>query len=136
MAQDGLFPAEAAAVHPRFRTPARAIALQATLASVLVAVGTFDSIVAYFVFITVAFIALTAGSVFVLHRRDPAFRVPGFPWTPLVFLTMVAGLLVLLALNNPLQAGLGIAIVAAGLPAYRLIERRQPPVAVPAEEWS
>jgi basic amino acid/polyamine antiporter, APA family len=136
MAQDGLFPAEAAAVHPRFRTPARAIALQATLASVLVAVGTFDSIVAYFVFITVAFIALTAGSVFVLHRRDPAFRVPGFPWTPLVFLTMVAGLLVLLALNNPLQAGLGMAIVAAGLPAYRLIERRQPPVAVPAEEWS
>ena len=79
MAQDGLFPAGAAAVHPRFGTPARAIATQAVLASVLVALGTFDTIVAYFVFITVVFIAATVASVFVLRRRDPAFHVPGYP---------------------------------------------------------
>ena len=35
--EDGLFPAAAAAVHPRFGTPARAIAIQALLASALVA---------------------------------------------------------------------------------------------------
>jgi APA family basic amino acid/polyamine antiporter len=63
MAEDGLFPAAAAAVHPRFGTPARAIATQAVLASVLVGLGTFDTIVAYFVFITVVFIAATVGSV-------------------------------------------------------------------------
>ena len=33
MAQDGVFPAAAAALHPRFGTPARAIAIQAVLAS-------------------------------------------------------------------------------------------------------
>jgi APA family basic amino acid/polyamine antiporter len=103
---------------------------------VLVAIGSFDSIVAYFVFITVVFIALTVGAVFVLARQDPAFRPPGHPWPALVFLLMVAGLLLLLALNNPVQAGFGIAIVLAGLPAYHAIERRRPRPGAPLEEWS
>jgi APA family basic amino acid/polyamine antiporter len=121
MAQDGLFPAAAAAVHPRLGTPARAIAIQAVLASVLVSLGSFETIVAYFVFITVLFIAATVGSVFLLRRRDPAFHVPGYPWTPVTFLVMVAALLVLLALNSPLQALLGLALVAAALPVYHVI---------------
>ena len=110
MAADGLFPAAAAAIHPAFGTLARAIGIQATLASVLIVLGTFDTIVAYFVFITVVFIALTVASVFVLRQRDPGFVVPGHPWTALVFLATVAVLLVLLALNNPLQAALGVVI--------------------------
>ncbi len=69
MARDGLFPAWAAAIHPRFGTPSRAIAVQATLASLLVLLGTFQTIVAYFIFITVVFIGLTAASVFVIRRR-------------------------------------------------------------------
>jgi APA family basic amino acid/polyamine antiporter len=136
MAEDGAFPAEAAAIHPRFGTPARAILVEASLASLLVGLGSFDSIVAYFVFITVAFIALTVGSVFVLARRDPSFRPPGHPWTALAFLGMVAGLLVLLAVNSPLQAALGATIVLAGIPAYHLIERRHPPRTAPLEECS
>jgi basic amino acid/polyamine antiporter, APA family len=123
MAEDGLFPAAAAAVHPRFGTPARAILIQAVLASVLVALGTFDTIVAYFVFITVVFIAAVVASVFVVRRRDPGFHMPGYPWAPLVFLLMVGVLLLLLALNNPVQALLGVGIVAAAVPVYRMIWR-------------
>jgi APA family basic amino acid/polyamine antiporter len=123
MAEDGLFPAAAAAVHPRFGTPARAIVTQAVLASVLVALGTFDTIVAYFVFITVVFIAAVVASVFVVRRRDPGFHVPGYPWAPLAFLLMVCVLLLLLALNNPVQALLGVGIVAAAVPVYRVIWR-------------
>ena len=129
MAQDGLFPAAAAAVDSRFGTPALAIAIQAALASVLVVLGSFDTIVSYFVFVTVLFIALTAASVFVIRRRDPAFAVPGYPWTPLAFLAIVAVLLVLLAANNPLQAGLGAAIVASGLAVYHLVYARRSPAA-------
>jgi APA family basic amino acid/polyamine antiporter len=136
MAEDGVFPAGAGAIHPRFGTPARAILVEAALASALVAIGSFDSIVAYFVFVTVVFIALTVGSVFVLARRDAGFRPPGHPWTALVFLAMVTALLTLLAANNPLQAGLGLVIVLAGLPAYHAIERRHPRRAAPLEECS
>src|ERR1700724_863771 len=44
MARDGLFIPAAASIHPRFGTPARAIIIQAALASVLVLVGTFSTI--------------------------------------------------------------------------------------------
>ncbi len=133
MARDGLFPAAAAAVHPRFGTPARAIGAQAVLASFLVMLGTFDTIVAYFIFITVVFIALTVGSVFVLTRRDPTLRVPAHPWPAVIFLGLVAGVLVLLAMNNPLQALLGMALVAMGLPVYRLTARSSGPLTSPGE---
>lgn len=124
MAKDRLFPSAAAALSPRFGTPARAIALQAVLASVLVVLGSFDTIVAYFVFITVAFIMLTVASVFVLQRRDPGFRVPGAPWTPLLFLSLGALLLALLMMSNPFQAAMGLAIVAVGIPVYGVIAGR------------
>ena len=123
MAEDGLFPRAAALVHPRLGTPARAIAIQSVLAATLVALGTFDTIVSYFVFITVVFIAAVVSSVFVLRTRDRTFEVPGYPWSPAIFLLMVAVLLTLLVLNSPLQALLGLAVVAAALPAHRMISR-------------
>ncbi len=132
MARDGLFPAGAAVAHRRFGTPARAIAVQAGLASLLVLLGSFDSIVAYFVFVTVLFIAATAASVFVAARRDPAFHVPGHPWTAIAFLVMVTGLLVLLAVSNPLQAGLGVAVVATAVPVFHYL--RAPQRAAPSLE--
>jgi basic amino acid/polyamine antiporter, APA family len=131
MARDGLFPAWAAAIHPRFGTPSRAIAVQATLASVLVLLGTFQTIVAYFVFITVVFIGITAASVFVIRRRDGGgadgaaraggLHVPGFPLTPIVFLLFVVVLLGLLLMNSPREALTGAAIAAVGLPVYGFI---------------
>ena len=76
-------------------------------------------------FVTVAFIMLTVAGVYRLRRRDPGFHVPGSPWSPLVFLTVGAVPLTLLAMNNPLQAALGTAIVAAGVPVYRRISAIQ-----------
>jgi APA family basic amino acid/polyamine antiporter len=52
LAQDGLFPRRLAERHPSLGTPVRAIALQAVLASLLVTLGTFGEIVAYFIFAT------------------------------------------------------------------------------------
>jgi APA family basic amino acid/polyamine antiporter len=125
MARDGLFLHSVAAVHPRFGTPARAIFLQAGLASLLVALGTFEQIIAYFIFITVIFIALTVAAIFVLRRKqtggEPPFRAPGYPVTPAVFLLLLTGLLVLLAVNNPWQALLGAGVVALGLPVFHLV---------------
>ena len=127
MARDGLFFKAVAAVHPRFGTPARAIALQALLASLLVLRGNFDKIVSYFIFITVLFVGLTVAAVFVLRRREgaaPAYRTPGYPVTPATFLVLVAGLLFLLAGHSPVQAALGTGIVALGIPVYFVAFRR------------
>lgn len=128
MARDGVFLKSVATVHPRFNTPVLAIALQALLACVLVSLGTFNQIVAYFVFITVVFIALSVAAVFRLRKRSQegeTFLTPGYPFTPLIFLLMVSLLLFLLAANNPIQAFSGVAVVALGAPVYYLFFRHK-----------
>lgn len=126
MAKDGVFFKAVAHVHPRFGTPVRAIAIQAILASLLVATGTFSQIIAYFVFVTVLFVGLTVAGLFRLRRRSAAasYRTWGYPVTPSVFLVLVAILLFLLAGHNPLQAALGVGIVALGVPVYLAVFRR------------
>jgi basic amino acid/polyamine antiporter, APA family len=127
MARDGLFISAAAAIHPRFGTPARAIALQALLASLLVVLGSFNQIVSYFVFVVVIFIALTVAALFLLRRNSaqiPGYLTPGYPITPAVFLLLVVVLLFLLASNNPKQAFVGAGVVALGIPVYYLFFRR------------
>jgi len=125
MARDGVFFKAVAVVHPRFGTPVRAVAVQAAFASLLVVFGTFQQILSYFIFVTVGFLALTVAGLLVLRRRDgaAAYRIPGYPVTPLLFLILVAVLLVLLAGHDPLQATLGVGIVALGAPVYWLAFR-------------
>ena len=128
MASDGVFFKSVARVHPRFGTPARAIAIQAGIASLYVAFGTFNQIIGYFVFVTVLFVGLTVAGLFRIRRRAPAaaYRTWGYPVTPVLFLVLVAVVLFLVAARNRLQAGLGVGIVAIGVPVYYLLFRRRP----------
>lgn len=125
MARDGLFPRAAARLHPRFGTPARAVVIQAALACLLVLLGSFDDIIAYFMFAVVLFITLTVAGLFVLRRKEPdaAFLAPLYPLTPAVYVLLSAGLLALLAFDSPRHALLGLAVVALGLPVYHLAFR-------------
>jgi basic amino acid/polyamine antiporter, APA family len=126
MGRDGVFPSAVGQLSARFGTPARAVAIQATLASLLVAAGSFNQIVAYFVFITVAFVGLTVAGAFRLRRRGgpaPAYLAPGYPVTPLVFLALLAVLLAVVAAGSPRQALGGTMVVALGLPVAAVLER-------------
>ena len=137
MARDGAAPAFAGRVHARTGTPVLAIAVQAALAAVLVVLGSFETIVAYFVFVTVAFLALTVLGLYRLPRPEPgAYTVPGWPLTPLAFVAMLLVTLALLAAGNPRQAALGVLVVAAGVPVYRLFvaPRLARPQVAPVEE--
>jgi basic amino acid/polyamine antiporter, APA family len=128
MASDKLFLPSVAQSHPRFGTPARAIAIQAGIASLLVVLGNFQQIIAYFIFVAVSFLGLTVAGLFVARERlqetSGKLRTPGYPFTPAAFLALVLLLLVLLAVRSPREAGLGCAAVLAGLPVYELMRRR------------
>jgi basic amino acid/polyamine antiporter, APA family len=135
MARDGAAPRFAAFTHPRTGTPVLAIALQAALAVLLVALGSFDTVVAYFVFVTVGFLALTVAGLWRLPRPGPgAYRVPGWPLTPLVFLAMLLLMLALLGVSKPRQAALGLAVVATGVPVYHFFIRPRRPAPARLEE--
>ena len=123
MARDGLFLRSVATLHPRFGSPARAIGMQASIASVLVLFGSFQQIISYFIFVAVVFLALTGAGVFIARSRRgdrPDFLTPLYPVPPVVFLLLMTALLVLLAFHSPRQALLGTAVVAAGLPVYKV----------------
>lgn len=126
MARDGLFIPSVAVIHKRFETPARAIALQAVLASLLVLAGSFNEIVSYFVFVVIVFVGLSVAALFKFRREDAnavRYLTPGYPVTPIVFLVMIVLMLGLLGASNPWQAFLGVAVVALGLPVYLFLYR-------------
>lgn len=127
MARDGVMPAMVAMVDPRTGAPVRAVAIQAGLALLLISLGTFDAIVAYFIFATVAFLGLTVVGLFRLRRREasPGYTTPFYPLTPILFLVSIALVLVLLGAGRPREAALGTAVVALGLPVYALFFRKK-----------
>ena len=75
-------------------------------------------ILAYFVVPTVVFVVLTVAAVFVLRRRARAggepLSVPWHPLPPLLFLVPTAALLALMAIDKPIQCGIGLGVVLLG----------------------
>ena len=57
-----------------------------------------------------------------------AYRTPGYPLTPVIFLMLTALLLFLLGGHDPKKAFLGVSVVALGLPVYYLLFVRSNPV--------
>jgi APA family basic amino acid/polyamine antiporter len=127
MAERGLFFRGMADLHPRWRTPARAILLQTAWAAVLVlAWGTFESLVSYVLFVDWLFFGLTGAAVFILRRRHGApahYRVPGYPLVPLAFIGMSLWFLGSTLWGQPKQALAGAALLALGVPVYMLWKR-------------
>lgn len=128
MARDGVFFRALGEVHPRYGTPALAVAAAAAWASLLALSGSFEQLLTYVVFASWLFAALAAASLFVLRRRPaagpPGFRVPGYPVTPALFILAAAAIVANTVLARPIQALAGIGIVLLGTPAYLFWRRR------------
>ena len=129
MAADGLFFRRLADVHPRFGTPAIAIVVGAVWSAVLVMTGTFEQLLTYVVFTGWIFYALAAASIFVYRRRIPAadraYSVPGYPFTPLLFILAAIALVVNTIVAAPRDAAFGTAIVLLGVPVYFIWRRKR-----------
>jgi APA family basic amino acid/polyamine antiporter len=84
--------------------------------------GAFQELINYTMFVAWIFYGLGAASVFAYRRKFPerprSYRVPGYPWTPLVFVSAAAALVLNVIVSTPLKASVGVGIVALGLPAY------------------
>lgn len=121
MARDGLLFRWLAAVHPRFQTPHRAIILQAIWASVLVATGTYRSLFTRVIYTEWIFFGLMALGLYWLRRRAgyaPAFSAWGYPVIPALFVIASFFIVGNQIFAEPLNSGLGLGLVALGLPVY------------------
>jgi len=128
MARDRVFFHRLAEVHPRFHTPAFAVVAGSAWAVVLAATGSFEQLLTYVVFTGWLFYALGAASIFVYRRRRPdvagAYRVPGYPWTPLLFIIAAAAIVVNTLATQPVRAAIGLGVVLLGAPAYLIWHSR------------
>jgi amino acid transporter len=112
-------------VHARFRTPVPTLVLQAIWSCLLVLfIGGFSQLFTYVIFGGWIFYALAVASVVALRRKAPAmerpFRVPGYPWVPLLFVLTAAALVVNTLVASPRESSIGLAFIALGIPLYHL----------------
>ncbi|HXT14136.1 MAG TPA: amino acid permease [Gemmatimonadaceae bacterium] len=135
MARDRLLVPWAAAIHPRFRTPHRAILLQGVWAVILVSTGTYRALFTRVVYTEWLFFALMAIGLMRLRSRAnyrPAYRVWGFPVVPVVFIVSSLSIVINQVVSDGLNAWLGLGFVAAGWPVYLLVSRRSTLLTTPS----
>lgn len=127
MAQDGLWFKWVGHLHPRFQTPGRAILLQGVWSSVLVLTGTYRALFTRVIYTEWIFFALLALGVVLLRRRpgyQPAWRMPLVPIAPLLFVIASAAIVFNQIRADLTNSAIGLLIVASGIPAYHLWNRK------------
>lgn len=139
MAKQGLFFRSIGNVHPKFKTPGRALIIQGIWSSVLVFSGTFDTLTDMLIFVSWIFYAMGAFGVFVLRKKLPdhprPYRVWGYPIVPAIFVIFAIGFVaytlyndiaMYLAGTTPIiNSVFGLALVALGIPFYLYFRKQQ-----------
>jgi len=125
MAEDRIFFRSVAWVHPRSHVPVIAIALQGVWAILIALTGTYAQVVNYVIAMDAIFWGLTALCLLLLRRRDASsgsavidHRVPGHPWTTLLFIAVMWLVVIITFVRDPRRSFIGLAIAIAGLPVY------------------
>ncbi len=131
MAQDGLFFARFAQVHPRYGTPAAAIVGASVAGAALAMIGTVGQLLGYVVFVGWIFYGLGALALFRQRRIQPdavrPFRVPGYPVLPALFVVAAVALVAnTLASQPPLHSAAALGLLGLGIPVYLGWQRYRP----------
>lgn len=125
MAADGYLPRVLAV--PPGRPPRVAMAAQLVVALALVATSAYQALLTTIGFSLGVSTAATVVGLIRVRRREGAAAVPvwGWPWVPVAFLVFVVGSTAFTVVDRPGESALGLAIVLAGLAAFRLQNRRR-----------
>src|SRR5438128_3809830 len=124
MARDDLFFKSAGILHPRFKTPAVALVVQAIWTSLLCLSGTYTQLLNFVIFAALVFYGLTAVGLFALRAKRPAadrpVRAPGYPWLPALYVIATAVIAVDLLVQDATRtySFLGLGLVLIGVPVY------------------
>jgi amino acid transporter len=122
MSREGLFFESVGRVHSRLQTPANALVIIGVMTAAYCLLGTFDQLIRYFVFVAMIWFIMNIVGVFILRARRPdaprPFRVPGYPFTPAIFLIVGLGLMYQLLQENTRDSLIGVGVLVLSFPAY------------------
>ena len=128
MAKDGLLFQWIGAIHPRYNTPHKAIAIQAVWSSILVITGTYRTLFTRVVYTEWIFFALMAIGLILLRRRsniDRGYRIWGYPVIPAIFIISSLAIVANQIVSDPGESVFGFSLVLVGLPVYFLWARKK-----------
>jgi APA family basic amino acid/polyamine antiporter len=126
MGEDGLFFRSVAKLHPVYRTPNIALLLLIAWSIVLALSGTYGQLLDYATFGDWLACAVGVATLFWYRRHDDGtarFRVPAYPLLPLIFIAVIAWVVLATMRDNPMNAGIGLGIIAVGVPVYFIWRR-------------
>ncbi|MDI1233571.1 MAG: amino acid permease [bacterium] len=129
MAVDGLFLKSASEIHPKFKTPYKAIVMQMFWCLVLIITGSFDMLTEMLVFVAFIFYGCGAFGVIILRKKMPTthrpFKVPLYPILPLAFTLFSLVLVINTLIESPGKSCIGLGLVLLGFPIYKMLQRKQ-----------
>ena len=121
MAKDGLFFKKAGELN-RHNVPAFAIWIQAIWGGLLCFSGTYNDLITYATFASMLFYIVTIAGLFVLRKREPdtprPYKAWGYPVLPAFYILVAGAICVNLVIMDTRNSGLGLVIVAIGIPVY------------------
>jgi len=131
-ARDGFLPRALANVHPRFRTPHRAIAIQTLLVAILAVTGSFERLITVAVGGVLLVYAACCLAAVELRRRNvhadgTPFQLPAARVVPWLALAIIAALLASVDLREWLAV---LIVVAVAIFGYAVTRGRRAATAV------
>jgi APA family basic amino acid/polyamine antiporter len=128
MSQDGLFFKSVGKLHPRYRTPAAGLLVQAAWTVLLCLSGSYSQLLDYIIFAVLLFYILTIVGLFVLRVKKPdeprPYRALGYPVLPAVYVVMATWICIVLLRYKPQYTWPGLVLVLLGIPVYLFWSRR------------
>jgi len=122
MAKDGLFFRAIGKLHPRYKTPAVSLVVQAIWTCLLCLSGTYGQLLDLTMFAVIIFYILTIGGLFVLRGTRPdaprPYRAFGYPVLPAIYIVMAIFIEIVLLRYKPQYTWPGLIIVLLGIPVY------------------
>jgi APA family basic amino acid/polyamine antiporter len=127
MAKDGLFFKSVGKLHPRYKSPALSLVVQAIWTCVLCLSGSYGQLLDYIIFAVLVFYILTIVGLFVLRVKRPnadrPYKAFGYPILPAIYIVMALFIDVVLLLYKPQYTWPGLIIVLLGIPVYFIWSR-------------
>ena len=123
MARDGLFFESVGKLSRHTRAPVVAIILQGVAATIIACSGTYGEILNFAITVDFIFFGVTAASLFILRHRQVGsetaiYRVPGHPFTTILFVLSCAGIVGSAIVASPANSAIALCIMLAALPVY------------------
>ncbi len=126
MAKDGLFFKSTAKLN-KFNVPARAMTFQGIWASLLCLSGSYGDLLDYCTFSSLIFYIITIAGLFVLRKKMPDAERPykafGYPLVPALYIILTTLICVDLLVYKTFNCGMGLLIIALGVPVYFMFKR-------------